>query len=641
MPRSFQFPLPGPRSNSEPADLWVPMAFTSSELQGRGNNYNNNVIARLRPGVSLEQARTEVKTIAEQIRQNYPPPLVQVFQGAELNTSVISLHEEVVGPIRILLLVLLHAVGLVLLIACANLANLLLARVLGRQKEIAIRMALGAGRLRLVRQLLSESLLLALAGGTLGLLVAFWAKDLLVALSPDNMPRTQEVHIDTSVLGFTLLVSLLTPVIFGLVPALETANIDFQANLKESSRSTTAAPGRRRLQGVFAVSQVALALVLLIGSGLLLRSFARLLQTDPGFRAERVLTLFLPLPAQTYQKAEQIRSFYQSLLERIASLPGVHRVGAASELPLAGQSSMSVQIEGQPILSEARPPLVSSSWVSGNYFETLGIPVKRGRTFSKYDSRNQPGVVVISESVRQRFWPGQEPIGKRMRWGGPDVPWLSVVGVVGNVKQGPLHSEAQPHLYIPYFQADDWLIEDMLRSLNLVVAAERDLTSLIAAIRNEVRLLDAELAVANIQTMEQAIHKSVAPQRFNTFVLAVFAVVALFLAAIGIYGLLAYTVAQRTHEIGIRMALGAQRRNVLKLVMGGGLKLVLIGLGLGLIGALALTRVLSSFLFGVTATDPVTFAGVSLFLTAVALLACYLPARRATKVDPMVALRYE
>jgi predicted permease len=646
MPRGFEFPHRGSRFNDEPADLWVPIAFTPDERQTWGMMYNSNVVARLKPGISLERARVTVEAMAKRVLEKYPPVL-RNNPLADLTARVEPLHDEIVGSARRALLVLLGAVGLVMLIACADIANLLLTRVAARNREMGIRLAMGASRRRLIGQALVESLLLAFAGGTLGLLLAWWGVDLLVALKPGAIPLVDRIGIDTRVLLFTLLVSIATALIFGLAPALEASASDVSGVLKEGGRGAGTGRKRHRMLGVLVAAQFAMALVLLVGAGLLVRSFVRLITDDPGFRPERLLSMSVSLPAKSYAKADQVRLFYQQFLERLEALPGVRAAGATSGLPLMVQDRRMFTGEGQSSTSGGAPPNVAAVWVLGNYLEALGVPLKQGRFFTARDRNRSEPVVIISETMARRFWPGQNPIGQRIKWGIPESysPWTTIIGVVADVKQGPLNTEAVPQTYEPYLQLGDGSVEEnvggIYRSLNLVVRAQGDPALLVSAIRRDVRGLDPSLPLANVRTMEEHMLNSVSTQRFNMYLLAAFAGVALFLAAIGIYGVLAYSVAQRTHEIGVRLALGAHGTDVVWMVVLHGMRLAGAGILTGLGASLAVTRVMASLLYQTSAYDPWTFTVVASLLAAVAFVACYVPARRATRVDPMVALRYE
>jgi putative ABC transport system permease protein len=620
------------------------MGFTATELEGWGTNYMNSLVARLRPGVTLGQASGEAESLARSIGSNYPAELTRAFQGAELQVSVNSYHEEVVGPVRTLLLILMAAVALVLLIACANVATLLVSRAASRQKEIALRATLGATRVRLLRQMLTESLLLALTGGSLGLALASSVKNLLLSLAPESVPLPRGVPISGSVMVFVLATTFLTTVLFGLVPAFQLSAVSLHRPLQEGGRSGTPGRSRHRLQGVFVTVEFALALILLIGSGLLIRSFVKLLETNPGFRPDHVLTLKLPIPSEAYSKASKVRQFYEQLLERAGNMPGVKAVGLTSDLPLDGCGTIAIQIEGGGSAEAETPQAICQTWHMGNYFQTLGIPLLKGRSFTLGDRTDAPPVAIVSEAMGRKLWPGQDPIGKRIRWG-VYTPWETIVGIAGDANDGPLGQPVQLHLYRPYLQMADLFFEDSrfgeVRSMNLAVRTQTDAASLASAVIGQVHSLDPDLAVTRIRTMTQVISSSVAGPRFNTLLLGVFAGVALFLAAIGIYGVMAYAIAQQTHEIGIRLALGAEPRNVLQLVLQRGVRLAGVGAAFGVAAALALTRLMAGLLYSVSATDPVTFSGVVLLLLAIALLACYVPARRAMRVDPMVALRYE
>ncbi|MGE5726261.1 MAG: ADOP family duplicated permease, partial [Acidobacteriota bacterium] len=618
------------------------MGFTPAELQGWGQRYDLSVFARLRPGVTLGQARSEGQALGAAIEAQYPQDILKDFYGARLQVAAFPWREEVTGPVRALLLVLMAAVALVLLIACANVATLLVSRAAARQREIAVRRALGATRSRLLRQLLTESLLLALLGGGLGLLLAFWGKDMLLALAPSDIPLPQNVGFSGGVLLFVVGVSCLTALLFGLAPSWHTAGAGLQQGLQEGGRSRTAGRARHRLQNTFVTVEFGLSLILLIGAGLLIRSFGKLLRTDLGFQPDHVLAMEVPLPARAYPQASQIRNLYQRLAEEVPNLPGVKAAGIADDLPLLAAVFHTLEIEGRPQVG--KPPAVAETWVLGNYLQTMRIPLVAGRLFTGRDGPNSMPVVLISRGMAKKYWPGQDPIGKRLRHE-ENQPWMTVVGVVGDVNDGPVVRPPQPHIYIPFLQLSDNLTAENLigvgRSMNLAVRTAGDPSALASAVVAQVHSLDPDLAVANITTMPQVIGSSLAGPRFNTSLLTVFAGFALFLSAIGIYGVLAYAVTQQRHEIGIRMALGAQPRHVLRFVLAWGTRLACLGAVFGIIAALALTRLMKGLLYGVGATDPLTFAGVTLVLLLVALLASYVPARRATRVDPVVALRCE
>ena len=624
MPASFQFP-------TSDDQVWAPIAFTSKDAANRDRHYLQ-VLARLKPGTSLGQAQTEMNTIGARLQQQYPE------SNTDLGVAVTSLHEHLVGDIRPALLILLGAVGLVLLIACANVANLLLARAAVRQKEIAVRVALGARRHRLIRQFLTESVLLATFGGVVGLVVAYGGLMLLRAFIPENISQAGQIAIDLKVLGFTFLVSLVTGLIFGLAPALQAARFNQTETLKEGGRDSATGSSGKRIRSLLVTAEVAVSLVLLIGAGLLINSFLRLRNVDPGFRADNLLTMRIVLPQPKYAERERRSAFYTELVQRVQSLAGVKSAAVTTNLPLYRQgNSIGVTIEGQLPLPPGQANIVVTRIISPGYFDTMTIPLLGGRQFTDQDVRTGPRAVVISESMARRYWPGEDAVGKRIGLGEIQRPedWFQVIGVVKDVRQFELTADPRPQMYLTYRQASFFPAED------LVVKTNVDPASLAATVRNTVWEIDKDQPVSKIRTMEEILLDSISRQRFSMLLLAIFAGVALILAAVGIYGVMSYSVAQRTHEIGIRMALGAQTGAVLKLAVGYGLRLVVAGIVIGLIAAFALTRVMSTLLFGVTATDPTTFTLISLLLVAVAALASYIPARRATKVDPIIALRYE
>ena len=638
MPKNFQFPLPGPKFNNEPAELWIPIAFTPDELQGWGDQYNNSVLARLKPGVTFHQAQAEAAVVTAELKRVYPPAMVKIFNGATPAIGVTPLHRAITGSVETLLLVLMGAVGLVLLIACANVATLLLSRASSRSREVAIRTALGASRMRLIRQMLTEALVLALAGGGLGILIAFWGTSGLLSLVPSSLALPHSASLGGWVLAFVVAVCCLTAAVFGLAPAFQVFSVRVQGSLQESGRSGTPSRARHRLQGFFVMAEFALAMILLIGAGLLLRSFSKLLRTTPGFRPDHLLTLRVPLSFEGYSKAAQVRQFYQQAIERIASLPGVKSVAASNDLPLESEDHEILQVEGR--LSSA--PGMTVTWTVGDYFSTMGIPLMEGRSFTPEDRIGSQPVAVINQETAKLLWPGENALGKRLGHPFPNM-MRTVVGIVGDVNDGPLGSKPGPHFYLPYLQLpDDYIVYNkVIIPINLVVRTSTEPASLTSAVVAQIHSLDPQLAVTNIRTMDQELASSVAAPKFNTFVLGLFALLALFLAAIGIYGVLAYVVAQQSHEIGIRMALGAPQRDVMRLILIQGARLALAGLVIGTLAALALTRMMSSLLYSISASDPLTFAAVATVLFGVALLACYIPARRAMRVDPLIALRYE
>jgi putative ABC transport system permease protein len=642
MPRNFAFPERGMAFYFGPAALYVPISFTPKELQDYGGTaYDSVAVARLRPGVTLVQAEEEADTLARRIEAQYPP-MVRKRLKMSLGAAVSPLREEVVGHVETLLLVLLAAAGLVLLIACVDVASLMLTRAIARHKEMAIRTAMGASHARVIRQLLTESILLGLAGGVLGLIVAFWGTRLIVRLAPGGIPLAQRIGVDGRVLGFTVLLSIVTAVFFGAAPSLEASRINISEDLKEGDRSGTAGRRQRRMLGGFVMAQLALTLILLSGAGLLLRSFVQMLETSPGFQSKHVVSIAVSLPAQAYPSATEIRAFYQQLLARARALPGVQAAALGTALPMEPGERHVFTPQAGSNLHTREPTVLSKVWVLGDYFRVLGIPLKKGRYFSPDDRQGTEPVVIINETMAKRYWPQTGPVGQRFKWGGT---WANVVGVVRDLKHGPVSTPPVSEMYSPYLQEPDSHIQrsfqDALRSLSLAVRCKGNPEVLISALRHEVRELDPSLPIYDVQTMDQLIDKTVRPEQFNTVLMGLFAMLALVLAAVGIYGVVSYSVKERTHEVGIRMALGAQSSDALRLVLRQGMILVLIGVGIGIGGALGLTRFLSSLLYGVKATDPLTFIAVSLTLTGVALLACYIPARRAARVDPMVALRHE
>jgi len=618
MPPSFGFPDPT-------TDVWTPIAFTARDAQVHGGHFLS-AFGRLKQGTTVDQARTEMSAIAGRLAEQYPDT------NAGWGVDVFPMQEYEVRDIRPALIVLLAAVGLVLLIACANVANLLLARATTRQKEIAIRSALGASRGRVARQLLTESVLLALVGGVVGVLLAQWGIASLLALAPPDLPRAKEVTLDSTVLGFTLLVTLLTGVIFGLVPAMQSSRVNLNETLKEGGRGTTG--GHHRVRAGLVVTEVALALVLLIGAGLLIRSFYRLQQVNPGFNPSNALAITISLPGRKYQQPDQRAAFFTQLIEKVSALPGVAAVGASQTLPIQGDYLLGFIIQGRPPFPLGQEPSTNYYSVTPDYFRAMGIPLMRGREFTEQDRTGATRVVIINEEMAKRYFPDEDPIGKRIHvTQGPET-FREIVGIVGDVKQYGLARPTTLQTYEPFLQ-------EPYSSMTLVVRADGNLGPLGGAIRSQVLAIDKEQPISRIKALEEVVSESVAKQRFSMLLLGVFAAVALVLAAVGLYGVMSYSVTQRTHEIGIRTALGAKQSDVLKLVVGQGMVLALAGVGIGLVAAFGLTRLMSVLLFGVSTTDPLTFVALPAVLILVALAACFVPARRATKVDPMIALRYE
>jgi putative ABC transport system permease protein len=620
MPPQFKF---------QTAQMWLPLVFSDTQLKNRGSHAYATV-ARLKPGVTIAQAQAEMTGIARRLEQMYPDNQ----QGRGI--SLVPVQEAQVGYMRPALFVLLGAVGFVLLIACTNVANLLLARAASRRREIAIRTALGAGRGRLIRQFLTESVLLSVLGGAFGMLIAKWGTDALVSLATGYIPSTVEIDLDWRVLSFTLLLSLLTGTVFGLAPALQVSKTDVQEALKEGGNSGSS-PRGNWLRSLLVVAEIASALVLLVGAGLLIKSFTRLQRIDPGFRSENVLTMKIALPDAKYKSQTSASAFYRQLLERVEALPGVESAGVINLLPVQQSGTNGeIQVEGQAPDPSGQSPLVEVRAASPEYFRALGIQLVAGRFFNAADEEKSAQVVIVNETFARKLIPDQDPLGKQIK--NDSGPPITIVGVVRDVKQSGLTAEVRPELFSPYTQPF-W--SGMNQNMNLVVRTASDPSSLTAAIRKEVLAVDPAQPVYGVQTMEAVLGRAVSYQRLNMQLLGIFAALAMLLAVIGIYSVMSYLVTQHTREIGIRMALGAQPWDVLKLVLGQGMILTLAGVGLGLIGAFMLTRLMSNLLYGVTASDPLTYAAVSALLFVVALVACYVPARRATKVDPMVALRYE
>ena len=641
MPQGFQYP--------SRVEMWTPIGPLSGDpsWQQRGNHPGLYGVARLKPEASVAQAQADMQNIAANLEKQYPNEM------AGNGVKVQPLLEVFVSNVRRTLWVLFAAVGFVLLIACANIANLLLARASARQKEMAIRAAMGAGRWRIARQLLTESVLLALIGGTLGLLVARWGIQLILKISPNAIPRAREVGLDWRVLVFTIGVAFVTGILFGLVPALQAGIVDVHETLKETGRGTT---GRHWLRSSLVVVEVATTLVLLIGAGLMIRSFYRLQKVDPGFSYEHLTSFTVSIPEKKYPTIEKREAFFRQLLENSRGLPGVEGTAAASGLPLGNNGwQTSFTVEGRPAPPPSQTPLMEACLVTPDYFRVMNIPLRSGRYFNEHDDRSfvagqdlsklseeermvaGMNSIIIDEEFARRHWPNEDAAGKRIRLGGADprARVLTVVGVVGRVKMEGLSQDSnRVQGYFPFAQMG-------FGGMTVITKAAGDPNQLVAALRAQVKAIDPDQPIYNIRTMNEIRDESVAPERLNLTLLSLFAGIALLLAVVGIYGVMSYTVTQRTHEIGIRMAIGAQPRDVFRMVLGQGMLLALIGVAFGLVGAFGLTRLMASMLFGVEPTDPLTFASIAVLLTGVALVACFIPGRRATKVDPTVSLRYE
>lgn len=624
MPAGFSYPAN--------AQLWSPIKMDPERARaGRRDNRFLKVIGRLKPTATVDGAQSQIDTLSARLRQQYPE--TNYGWSARLK----GLQDWTTRDVRTSLLLLLGAVGFVLLIACANVANLLLARASARRKEIAVRTALGAGRWRIIRQLLTESSLLAAAGGVVGLALSILLTKLLVAISPADVPRLDQIGLDARVLGFTVGVVGLVGLLFGLAPALQASKTDLNDALKEGGRSSSEGHGRNRVRALLVVSEMALSLLLLIGAGLLIKSFLLLRDVNPGFDAKNVLTMRVPLPGARYTEPQQQATFFRELTGRVSALPGVEAAGATLSLPLGG-SDFDV---GRSFIPEGRPLVPEESLqtdyfvVTPDYFKTMRIPVKTGRSVTDRDTAETPPVVVVNESLASRVFAGENPIGKRITVWRDEKFAREIIGVVGDVKSSRLEEETGYQIYVPHAQDAGW------GTLSLAVRTKGEPEALAAQVRGAIISIDKNQPAYDIKTMDDVFSASVANTRLVVLLFGAFAMFALLLASIGIYGVIAYSVAQRTHEIGIRLAVGAQTKDVLKMIITQGMILALIGAGLGLVGAFAATRVMRSLLYGVSATDPLIFIGVSLLLTVVALLACYIPARRATKVDPLIALRYE
>ncbi len=631
MPPGFQFPTDALFWTSSPFAVPESPVDVGEDPASVRNLSWFSVLGRLAPKVTLEQAQAEMTIVAERIRQEHP----QVNEG----TLLVPLHESMVGDVKTSLLVLLGAVGLLLLIACANVANLLLVRASGREREIAVRVAMGAGRMRIMRQLVTESLVLALMGGAAGFSLALWGTRALLSLAPDGIPRVAEVGTDLRVLGFTVVTAAATGIIFGLAPAIQTFSLGAGRSATLGGIRQTASRSRNRLRNVLIVGEVAVSLLLLVGAGLMVRTLATLAAVDPGFDGENVLTARVWIPATKYQEDEDIIAFYRATLDRVNAIPGVQSAGAVLSLPVNSgiNGTFTFSIEGKSFEDDADGPSAGFQVATVDYLRTLGIPLLRGRWFTDGDDSEAPDVVVLNQALADEYWPDEDPVGKRMTWGSPDDEdprWATIVGVIGNTRHFGLDESARTEIYQPYLQGS-------LTYLTLVVKSRVDPTTLTAAVRQAVTDVDPAQPISAVATMEQVLFDSLGSRRFNMLLLVVFAVTALVLAAVGLFGVLSYSVSQRSNEIGIRMALGASASGVVGRVMREGVGLTLLGLGIGVAGALGLTRLMRSMIHGVSATDPATFVGGVVLLIAVAAIASCVPAVRASRVDPIEVLRAE
>ncbi len=619
-----------------PADVYLPFTPWARTLPD-DRNWHPGIfaVARLKPGVTREQARTEMVGITKRLEQQYPD------YNTSVSANIVGVQDQMVQNVRPALLLLLGAVAAVLLIACVNVANLLIARAASRSREVAIRTAMGASRGRVLRQLLTESVLLSLSGGVLGVLMAIAALGPLIKLAAGSVPQAFTISLDYRVLIFTIAVSVFTGVFFGIAPALSTTKLDLRETLNEGSRGSTASPGQHRIRGFLVAAEIAAAMLLLIGSGLLLRSFERLQEVPPGFQPDHLLAVDLPLSRNAYAKPDQRFEFFDRLVERAQALPGVRSAAAASSLPLSSSAGViHFNIHGRPPKSPHDFIAAGYFTVTPHYFETIGVPLLQGRFISASDSEKAPAVVVINSTMARTYWPNESPLGKRMQLGAlpeDDVPWMEVVGVVGDVLQN-LGNAPATEMYLPFRQADALL---PVFQLSLVIRTATEPHAAVSSLRSAVAEIDPNQPIVNMRSMEEHISTNVSQPRFRAWLIGIFAMLALVLAAVGVYGVMSYAVTQRTSEIGIRVTMGAQPRDVFRIIVGEGLRLALVGIAIGLVTALALTRLLRRFLFGISAYDPITFIGVSVILTVVAVAACYFPARRATQVDPLVALRYE
>ena len=625
MPESLRFP--------GAYEIWMPIAF-NEEVERHGDTWSLiDVIGRLRPEISIDRARSDLETISTRLSEK------DSSKPRTMRLEVVPLHNSIVGDIRLTVLIMFGAVGLVLLIACSNVANLMLARATSRQKEMAIRAAVGARRGRLIRQLLTESILLGLAGGALGILFAMWGVGPVASFIPEevasSLQSVSEIGMDFRILGFTLAVAVITGIIFGLAPALAVSKPDLSDALKEGSRCHTMGSRWRNLRELLVVSEIALALVLLVAAGLMVKSFGRLLDIDPGFKPEGVLTMRVELPRSRYSDDSRVAGFIQNMLERVEALPEVQSAGTMNHRILSGYGMMAhLKLEGvSPLVYEKEPP-IPVGLVSRDYFRAMAIPLISGRYFTERDSTDTQQVVLINQAFARRLYPNEDPIGRRLSFGCKDEFCRTIIGVVGDVRQQSLTEEIAPQIYLPYLQRPN-------NRMTLVVRTTSDPLSLASAVRSQINAVDPDQPISEIKTLDQHLADSVSQGRSMMLLFGTFASLALVLAILGIFGVMSFTVTQRTHEIGIRMALGASTGDVIRIIVGRGMAMALIGVGIGLIAAYFLTRLMENMLYGVTATDPMIFALIPLLIACVAFMACYIPARRATRVDPMTALRYE
>ena len=628
MPASFQFPF-STLPYSERAELWVPVAFTQDEITDRVREFGTFTVARLKPGISLQQAQEDVTRVAAGFQKQYP----QIYNGdIYVKPTASPLAGDIVGKVRPMLLVLLGAVGFVLLIACANLANLLLARATARSREMAVRAALGASQMRLLRQFLTESVLLAAGGGAMGLFAAFWLVRLLVAFGPEQVPRLHDVAINPAVLAFAVVISVLTGILFGIAPAWRASRGELQSALKEASARAGAGREKLRLRNGLVVLETACSLLLLVAAGLLVNSFIRVLRVPPGFNPSGVLIARTQFDAARYPKAELCGVAEKEIIARLRRLPGVESAGFVTNLPLADPRGIGFRIEGGPANEFHN---ADNALVSEDYFQAMGIPLLRGRGFRQQDTASTPLVAVVNQALARTYFSGTDSIGKRLLWG--DRTPFTIVGIVGDVKFSALDADVAPMIYMSNFQ----VASGVSRHAVFVVRTAGDPASLASAASRTIWSVDKDLPVFGVTTMNEVLAASVAQRRFSMSLLGGFAVLALLMAAIGLYGVLSYSVSQRMHEMGLRMALGANARDLMRLVVGQGIRVAMAGVAAGLLASFAATRLLSGMLFGVSPLDPFTFVTVAVVLVAAALLASFVPARRATRVDPMVALRYE